>query len=709
MDTHTDNSPYIVMEYLDGQDLQKTARQPPPMSLERKVAIIVQVLAGLAHAHKAGLVHRDIKPANIFIIKEDGSVKITDFGVVRDPTASITGTGNIVGTADYMSPEQVKGARGVDGRSDLFSVGCMLYELVTGRRPFHADNLMAIFYKITHEEANFDLVPAGPEYSTLLPILMKALAKESEQRYQTAFEFAVDLREWLRAHATTASSQHVLESLADLEAPTHPPAAMTEAPGVTVVPEASDAGATVDLGTGRRPGPPARGSVAPTRVGSRTAVDSGVGPTIRPGPTRVMPPPSAARPAPRPRPVARASRLPWVILAMVVTAVGVGAGYVYWQRQQAEPKPPVTQAVAPPTTLAPPPMTVATPTPPPVTAAPQPRFGEAAGKAAAQVREAQAAFSAGSYDRAAAAAQKALLEDPQNRGAQEVLDRSLRGRDALARLQSAEAALARGDLAAAESEAEAARQRAPWYPSIPDFFSRLNDAKMRAQREAEQKAQSAQSAHAAQINNLLNQATNAMQAKQYEAAIAAYNQVLAIEPGNAAAQNGKVTAIGLKAQADAAASAGSHTGGGVRTLIAGATKAESADTRGGLEGFEPSAGVNVKRGSQGAELPGKIEFETSPAPPFAPKPGDRYRVAVYFRNEGAQPIPIASMATAFIVDGKAQRGTVPPAVSTVAPHDKALIYQMPEQVWKEGTTAWAFEVVVSTSSHETYRNALTWK
>ena len=87
-------------------------------------------------------------------------MKIMDFGVARLTTASMTGTGNIVGTADYMSPEQVQGTK-VDGRSDLFSVGCMLFELVTGRRPFHSDNLMAIFYKITHEDAELRPDPAG--------------------------------------------------------------------------------------------------------------------------------------------------------------------------------------------------------------------------------------------------------------------------------------------------------------------------------------------------------------------------------------------------------------------------------------------------------------------------------------------------------------------------------------------------------------------
>ena len=350
--SHTDGSPFIAMELLKGQDLQKAVRQTPPMTVERKVAVIVQVLAGLAHAHQAGIVHRDIKPANIFI-QEDGSVKIMDFGVARLTTASMTGTGNIVGTADYMSPEQVKGAK-VDGRSDLFSVGCMLFELAAGRRPFHSDNLMAIFYKITHEEANFDLIPQGAEYDALMPILKKALAKNIDERYQTAYEFAVDLREWLKAHASTTSTQNVLEALVDLEAPTHAPMPMTEAPGMTFTPEGGGAGATVDLG---RRGP-RKGTIAPTRAGGRTVVDSGAVGTMRPGATRVVTAPPVPRVPARPQPAPKPSVLPWVAMTLALVAVGVAA-WLAWKSQQAPPAPPVTQAVATPTP--PPPTTLATP------------------------------------------------------------------------------------------------------------------------------------------------------------------------------------------------------------------------------------------------------------------------------------------------------------------------------------------------------------
>ena len=192
-------------------------RTPPARTLERKLAVLVQVLAGLDHAHQAGIVHRDIKPANIFICT-DGTVKIMDFGVARLATASMTGTGKIVGTADYMSPEQVKGAK-VDGRSDIFSVGCMLYELLAGRRPFHSDNLMAIFYKITHEEPAYELLPAGEADGPACRSSRRPWPRSSAERYQTARELAVDLREHLRSHSGASSAARALENLVEGERP----------------------------------------------------------------------------------------------------------------------------------------------------------------------------------------------------------------------------------------------------------------------------------------------------------------------------------------------------------------------------------------------------------------------------------------------------------------------------------------------------------
>jgi len=196
---HTDGSPYIAMELLRGQDLLHAMRDGPPLPLETKVSLIAQILEGLGHAHQAGIVHRDIKPANVFLT-QDGAVKIMDFGVARLGTSSMTGTGMVVGTVEYMSPEQVRGST-VDGRSDLFSAASVLCELVSGKRPFQADSLVTILYKITHEEPVIDL-PAGDHHETLLPILRKGLARIPDERYEDAAAFAADLRACLRELAT---------------------------------------------------------------------------------------------------------------------------------------------------------------------------------------------------------------------------------------------------------------------------------------------------------------------------------------------------------------------------------------------------------------------------------------------------------------------------------------------------------------------------
>jgi serine/threonine-protein kinase len=125
----------------------------------------LQVLAGLGHAHLAGIVHRDIKPANLFITDE-GVAKIMDFGVARLSSASVTAAGVMLGTANYMSPEQVVGGP-LDARSDLFSIGCLLCELVLGRRPFDGDNVLGTLYKIAYEEPRFP--PQGPNVRNSFP------------------------------------------------------------------------------------------------------------------------------------------------------------------------------------------------------------------------------------------------------------------------------------------------------------------------------------------------------------------------------------------------------------------------------------------------------------------------------------------------------------------------------------------------------------
>jgi len=186
---HTDGSPYIVMELLKGRDLLQTLRGAP-LSLERKLDIVLQVLDGLGHAHRAGIVHRDIKPANIFI-NESGTAKIMDFGVAHLPATSAT-CGIVVGTANYMSPEQVLRGR-IDGRSDIFSVGCMLGEMLTGRPPFEGETAMSTLYRVAHQEPFLPL-PEGPLSERLLAILLRSLAKSPEERFATCEDLGIALR-----------------------------------------------------------------------------------------------------------------------------------------------------------------------------------------------------------------------------------------------------------------------------------------------------------------------------------------------------------------------------------------------------------------------------------------------------------------------------------------------------------------------------------
>jgi serine/threonine protein kinase/tetratricopeptide (TPR) repeat protein len=225
---HTDGSPYIVMELLQGRDLSRALRSQAELPVETKLEIVLQVLAGLGHAHRAGIVHRDVKPANIFI-SENGTAKVMDFGIAHLPAASGATHGVVVGTANYMSPEQVLGGR-VDQRSDLWSVGCLLGEMLTGRPPFEAETAMSTLYRVAHQEPHLPL-PESPESEPLLAILRRSLAKQAQERFATAEELATALRACLApspsaprasAESTEAPPSAVPREEAQPEAPRVP-------------------------------------------------------------------------------------------------------------------------------------------------------------------------------------------------------------------------------------------------------------------------------------------------------------------------------------------------------------------------------------------------------------------------------------------------------------------------------------------------------
>ena len=186
-----DGLTYIAMEFVDGANLAEVLARPDRPTIETLVSIFDQSAAALDYAHSRGVVHRDIKPGNI-IVRADGVAKIADFGVAKISSQNVTRTGMTLGTPHYMSPEQFHG-RAIDGRSDQYSLGVMVYEILTGKKPFTADSITGLMYKILHEEPN----PRkdNPDLSEDVDaVLRKALAKEPDQRFPSCSAFIGELR-----------------------------------------------------------------------------------------------------------------------------------------------------------------------------------------------------------------------------------------------------------------------------------------------------------------------------------------------------------------------------------------------------------------------------------------------------------------------------------------------------------------------------------
>src|SRR5665213_3070209 len=236
-----DNGTYfIVMEFVDGRALSSILRTAGPLHPDRAAEIAADVAGALAYAHRHGVVHRDVKPGNV-LITEEGTIKVTDFGIARavNTEESLTQTGAVMGTATYFSPEQAEGI-GVDPRSDIYSLGVVLFEMVTGRAPFLGDTPVAVASKHVR-----DIPPVPREINPSIPptfeaIILKSMAKDPDHRYATAEELRADLLRFNEGRSVLAMND---------------PTAMQAALGVTqVVGAVGGADVTQAISAQSRPG-----------------------------------------------------------------------------------------------------------------------------------------------------------------------------------------------------------------------------------------------------------------------------------------------------------------------------------------------------------------------------------------------------------------------------------------------------------------------
>ena len=207
--------PYIVQEFLTGEDLDKKIKRGEPLPIGRKIEILMAIAEGLGYAHSASIIHRDVKPANVRIL-EDGTVKVMDFGIAKSlqTESNLTQTGITLGTSAYLAPEQIRG-ESIDRRTDVFAMGVLAYELIAYRKPFRGEHLSTILYKILNEnpEPLQQLAPDAPP--ALVAVVNRALAKNPADRYGTMEDLRRDLQAVHRELAGASGRYPVTQVLPD--------------------------------------------------------------------------------------------------------------------------------------------------------------------------------------------------------------------------------------------------------------------------------------------------------------------------------------------------------------------------------------------------------------------------------------------------------------------------------------------------------------
>ncbi len=690
-------APYMAMEYLKGQDLEQRIRRNP-LTFREKLEVLAQTCRGLAHAHKNGIVHRDIKPANVFI-SESGEAKIMDFGVARLQQSSHTQTGAVLGTADYMSPEQIRGAK-VDGRSDIFSAGVILYRLLTNKKPFSGENIQAVFFKVLNQEPPELVLPEGNEMPELQAIVDKALSKTAEDRYASADDLADDISDLIHLYQDVLNEDTVFDTMFD-------PAATPE----TEMGTGSDgSGRRRTSGTGRILGATSAGQRAhrggtsyPTGAAGRTGTGmtragrTVAGRTTMSSPTQMMRGTQVGTMTGTRAgvgvPVQESGGWgKYVVLVALLFAVGGG---VFWFTQRGT------------------------------------GGGAAAGgngtqqstlDVASQLALAQRSLEAGQWSPALQAVNAILFVEPDNAEALALKQRVNQAIDAMeapaptsvpvqqpspvprgpsnservaALTADASLAIGAGDLRRAEQLIREGRQLDPQSPRWQQLDQQLARSRSQTQQEA------ARAEQRARIDSIVREATGHLKAQNYEGAIVAYDQALEIDPNNAQLITARNSAQNAMQQAAAAATVSSLA------IRESKTQVVKPGDSGAPKGFEAGGGVQVNKATSAPDNPAELIVEIHPQ---TVQPGDPYYLRVRIHNQGNKPIGVKTIELISTYSsrttGKGQQ--LRPMVQRVNPRDTSMIWEI-AGTWTEDQNAGSVQAVVTLIGDSKLVKTIQWE
>jgi serine/threonine protein kinase/tetratricopeptide (TPR) repeat protein len=649
---------YMAMELLEGTDLRDAIDNELLKTLEEKLDVMDGVLAALDYAHARGVVHRDVKPANIHI-GPGRRVKIMDFGLARVSTSEMTQEGIVLGTPNYMSPEQALGDK-VDGRSDLFSTGAVLYELLTGHKPFEADSTPSVLFQVVHRQPPPVRRWAPEVPGRIVAVVNRSLEKDREKRFASAGDMRAAIAIARQALAPAASKAPPLPPPRPAQPPPLPP---TAAP--TAAPRSSDAAAPPVLPRPRVPTPQPMPSP----------------PALRPSPPTL--PPGSAPPGGRPT---------WRPLVVGASVAGLGLAAVavgLWLRGRGVPVPASSAATASVSALT----------------------HELVRK---QVQLARRELEDKHYASAAAEAAGALKLAPGDADAGAVLSTTRdRVRELDQSIAEAHRLLEAGDTAGASRELSHLLELDPRHPAAAELSARLNSVFLAPADEAAAAMRSARSS--AVIARVPAEALRTADAgaRQADALVAKgefANATRAFLEARDAFDRARRDALQSRAATPApaltSAAAPSTTAPPApeptatplpsRTFTAEATAVSTA-AAGGIEGFD-SSDVSSRRPPQ---FVGRMEFEVLPP---AVRPGELFVVRIHLRNDGRRAVKIRGVSLASVVDGQRNPAPVKPLQREVPAQSRALVAEY-SGVWGEAQS-WALEAVLTTERDETVTSRL---